>query len=325
MFRSNTGSLRFPRANGYVAGVYRHGRGLSGSTIDRGTAPHGRRLIGCRGCWRTPQNPRRRTSPPSGGMAARLTALSGPAHYLSLAVGLAVLLYLDRHTWFFNDEFAFFARIQPGQSLGLLVPYQEQWSTLPLLITLGLYRLVGLHSVLPYTLWMVGSAGVAHLLWRWMRRVGADPWLPLPWPRVPRGRRGVEDLSIWPRSASPCRWLWPARRPACRPRRRWRGRDIAFWPIAVAGLMCSDIGVFMVVLVGLVALLRRGPRAGLRVVSVPLWSSSSGWRSSRTAWPRAPPSPQATCPCSPSTRGWDQLSHRQHDGWTARAAPSRWP
>jgi hypothetical protein len=205
-------------------------------------------------------------------MAARLTALSGPAHYLSLAVGLAVLLYLDRHTWFFNDEFAFFARIQPGQSLGLLVPYQEQWSTLPLLITLGLYRLVGLHSVLPYTLWMVGvQLGVAHLLWRWMRRVGADPWVATALAAVflvVGG--GVEDLSIWAEVsfAMPVA-LGLLGALLVDHDGGGAGRDIAFWPIAVAGLMCSDIGVFMVVLVGLVALLRRGPRAGLRVVSVP--------------------------------------------------------
>ncbi len=202
----------------------------------------------------------------------RLMALATPAHYLSLAVAFGLLLYLERHTWFFNDEFAFFARMQPGHSLDLLVPYQEQWSTVPLLITLGLYKLVGLHSVLPYNLWMLLThMAVTHLLWRWMRRIGGDPWVATALAAVflvVGG--GVEEFSIWFQVTfemsvalglagavlvdhDGAGWL----------------RDVGFWPVAVIGLMCSNVGVFMVVLGGLVALLRRGPAAALRVVSVP--------------------------------------------------------
>ena len=186
----------------------------------------------------------------------RLMALATPAHYLSLAVAFGLLLYLERHTWFFNDEFAFFARMQPGHSLDLLVPYQEQWSTVPLLITLGLYKLVGLHSVLPYNVWMLLThLAVAHLLWRWMRRIGGDPWVATALAAVFMVvGGGVEEFSIWFQVTfemsvalglvgallvdhDGAGWL----------------RDVGFWPVAVIGLMCSNVGVFMVVLGGLVS------------------------------------------------------------------------
>ena len=209
---------------------------------------------------------------PSNTVGERLVALSEPAHYLSLVAGLAVLLYLTRHTWFFNDEFAFFARMQPGHSLGLLVPYQEQWSTVPLLLTLGLYKLVGLHSVLPYDVWTILThLVVVHLLWRWMRRVGTDPWVATALAAVflvVGG--GAEELSIWFQvtfEMSVALGLIGAL--LVDHDGQGKARDVGFWPIAVIGLMCSNVGVFMVVLGGLVALLRRGPAAALRVVSVP--------------------------------------------------------
>jgi hypothetical protein len=45
--------------------------------------------------------------------------------------------------------------------------------------------------------------------------------------------------------------------------------DIIYWPIGVAAVMCSAAGVAMVVLAALIALLRRGWLAAMRVASVP--------------------------------------------------------
>jgi hypothetical protein len=101
-----------------------------------------------------------------------------PAHYLSLLVGLAVILYLDRSNWFLGDEFEFFGRMQPGSSLSLLVPHNGHWSTVPILLTLALDKIYGLRSFLPYALMDIAAHLVlVHLLWRWMRRLGADPWV----------------------------------------------------------------------------------------------------------------------------------------------------
>src|ERR1035441_1098906 len=46
-------------------------------------------------------------------------------------------------------------------------------------------------------------------------------------------------------------------------------RDLAYWPVAVLALMCSGIAVPLVAVAGLIALLKRGWVAALRVVSVP--------------------------------------------------------
>ena len=214
-------------------------------------------------------------SPPrlTASVGKRLMALATPAHYISLVVAGAFILYVDRRGWFFQDELEFFARMQPEHSLALLTPHaQNQWSTIPLLLTLALYKLVGLRSILPYNLLLVlVHVGVAHLLWRWMRRIGADAWAATALAAVFLvAGGGTEDFATWFQvtfTLSVAFGLLGAfvvdhDAPGVR-------RDLIFWSIAIAGLMCSDVGVFMVVLGGLVALLRRGPVAAARVVSVP--------------------------------------------------------
>lgn len=214
-------------------------------------------------------------SPPrlAASVGKRLMALATPAHYISLVVAGAFILYVDRGGWFFQDELEFFARMQPGHSLALLTPHaQNQWSTIPLLLVLALYKLVGLRSILPYNLLLVlVHLAVAHLLWRWMRRIGADTWAATALAAVFLvAGGGAEDFATWFQvtfTLSVAFGLLGAfvvdhDAPSVR-------RDLIFWPIAIAGLMCSDVGVFMVVLGGLVALLRRGPVAAARVVSVP--------------------------------------------------------
>ena len=89
------------------------------------------------------------TRPPLRLLGERLEELATPAHYLSLVLGLVVLLYLDRHLWFLGDIFEFFNRFQPGQSLNLFFPHNEHWSTIPILLNLGLYDIFGLDTYAP--------------------------------------------------------------------------------------------------------------------------------------------------------------------------------
>ena len=215
-------------------------------------------------------------TPASPAHANRFTALATPAHYLSLAIAFALLLYFARVTWFKGDEFGFFARMQPGQSVNLLTPYYEQWSTVPLMITQVLYTWVGLHSILPYSVWMLlAHVTLAHILWRWMRRIGADPWVATALTAVFLMVRGgvldaTEEFWYWQQVTFTMSLIFgflavlvidhdgPSDR-----------RDFAFWLLAILSLMSSDVGVFMVVVGGLVALLRRGPVEALRVVCIP--------------------------------------------------------
>jgi hypothetical protein len=199
--------------------------------------------------------------------------LATPFHYLSLAVGFAILLYLDRRLWFIADVFDFFGRMQPGHSLALFAPHNEHWSTIPILLFLAVYKVVGLHSYVPYlVLDLLAHIAVAHLLWRWMLRVGTVPWVAtaLATAFLILGG-GVENLTsafqisfVLPVAlgllgallldyAGPTRWA----------------RDAGFWPVAVAAIMCSGIGTGMVALGAVVVLLRRGWRVALRAAAPP--------------------------------------------------------
>ena len=95
-------------------------------------------------------------------------------HYLSLGVGLVVILVLQESQWFFFDEWAFLKLNGPG----LLTPHVGHWSTSPMLVYEALRALFGLHSYMPYaTLVTLIHLCVAHLIWRITLRSGANPWI----------------------------------------------------------------------------------------------------------------------------------------------------
>jgi len=188
-------------------------------------------------------------------------------------VAFLLLLYLTRAQWFFDDEWEVIAnRGFAGHPLNLFFPHNEHWSTIPILIYRGLFALFGLHSYLPYMfVLLVLHVAVAHTLWRLMIRAGADQWVATVLVAVflVLGA-GYEDLTwafqlAWLASIlcglvglylvdhdAPFGW-----------------KDVAGWGVLIAGLMSSGIGVTMVAMVGAAALLRRGPRAGLAIISVP--------------------------------------------------------
>jgi hypothetical protein len=205
-------------------------------------------------------------------------------HWISLVLGAAVILYLDGSNWFLGDEFEFFGRMQPGASLSLLVPHNGHWSTVPLLLTLALYKAFGLRAFLPYVLMdLIVHLAVCHLLWRWMRRVGADPWVATALAAVfVVVGGGVEEVWSWFQfsfSLPLALGLVGAR--LVDHQRRGARRDIATWPILVMALMCSGVGLLTVALTAVVALLRRGWGAGIRVASLPaaayvVWFASVG-------------------------------------------------
>jgi hypothetical protein len=141
-----------------------------------------------------PPSPASGASRGGGRWGDRLMELATPVHYLSLPVAFILLPVLTRHLWFIGDIFDFFARMQSAtcstlgdgrpavcgglNALSLMVPHNEHWSTIPLLLTAAIYQFVGLHSYLPYIgLDILAHVVVAHLLWRWMRRLGVDLWV----------------------------------------------------------------------------------------------------------------------------------------------------
>jgi hypothetical protein len=223
-----------------------------------------------------------------GGRAAAIMDLATPAHYASLPIAFLLLLFFVRHLWFSGDIFDFFARMQMTcwglgggrppvcggiSALSLMLPHNEHWSTIPILLNLVLYQLVGLHSYLPYIgLTLVAHVVAAHLLWRWMRRIGVDPWVATSLATVfLLLGAGAEDIA-WSFQVA---WVLSIDLGLIglflidfEGTDRW-GRDVAYWAVAVAALMCSGIGIAMVLLGGGVALLRRGWWAMAKAAAVP--------------------------------------------------------
>jgi hypothetical protein len=233
--------------------------------------------------------PRTSAGRKGGSWQDRLMELATPFHYASLPVAFVLLLFLTRHLWFIGDIYDFFARMQSGtcwtpvagrppvcgglNALSLLIPHNEHWSTVPLLITAAIYRFFGLHSYLPYIgLEILGQVVVTHLLWRWMRRLGEDPWVATALATVfLLLGAGAEDIE-WSFQFA---WVLPVALGLAGlylldvdGPDRW-GRDFAYWVLAVLALMCSGIGICMLLLGAGFALLRRGWRAALRAALVP--------------------------------------------------------
>jgi hypothetical protein len=96
------------------------------------------------------------------------------AHYASLVVGLAVILYIARNQWFFGDDWAILA---PHLDAAVMQPHVGHWNLIPALVFQGLRNLVGLNSYLPYLLLAIAAhLAVAHLLWRILVRIAVPAW-----------------------------------------------------------------------------------------------------------------------------------------------------
>lgn len=107
------------------------------------------------------------------------------AHYVSLLVGYIALVYAARNQWFVADEWDWLIGrrvLSHGASVvdfaSLFRAYNGHWTTFPNLIARGIFSIVGMRTYLPYvSALLLFHVGVAHLLWRIMRRGGADGWI----------------------------------------------------------------------------------------------------------------------------------------------------
>ncbi len=194
--------------------------------------------------------------------------------YAALPLALLVLLYADRRQWFFYDDWEFLAtRGLGGQPLDLFRPHNAHWSTIPILVYRALYTVVGIRSYVPYLLvLLVLHLATAYVLWRVMLRLGADGWiataLAIVFLLVGAGYQNL-TWGFQIGYIAPLLLGFAAAMLTDRPGAGFSRRDVWVWLLAVAGLMCSAIGITMVVLLALVALLRRGWRAAFITASVP--------------------------------------------------------
>jgi hypothetical protein len=119
-------------------------------------------------------------TPPAEWIVLRSESLAKAAHYLSLVIALPVFLLLTRHHWFFADDWDFIAQrgLRGRSELGLMVPHNEHWSTIPILLYRALYAVFGLRTYVPYFLAAIlVHLLVVHCVWRLLRQAGVGGWL----------------------------------------------------------------------------------------------------------------------------------------------------
>ncbi len=103
-------------------------------------------------------------------------ALFSPSgvHYAALALAAILLLAAVPRAWLFYDDWSF---VVPSLQ-NIWAPHVGHWSTAPFLLFLGLRDVFGLNSYLPFAIpVIVAQLALAHLIWRFLRRVDVTPWV----------------------------------------------------------------------------------------------------------------------------------------------------
>jgi hypothetical protein len=188
------------------------------------------------------------------------------------AVALPLLLYWGRRTWFVIDDWDFLATRAGGSPHDLFRAHAGHWTTLPVIAYRLLWRIVGIRSYGAYmSVLIVVHLLTALLLRAVMRRGDVAPWLATAFAVVfvylGSGAANIVIAFQITFAGSLCFGLaqlllavhdGPVDR-----------RDYLGLLCGLAALMCSGVGVAMVVAVGVATLLRRGYRVAL-VHTVPL-------------------------------------------------------
>ena len=193
-------------------------------------------------------------------------------------VGVAPLIVLwmgvATHQWFEQDEWAFIVRrgrpplSQPGRfAKMLLAPHNEHWLTIPVVMFRAVFGVVGLKAYWPYlVVLVVCHALVLGLLVRRCRldRSGRFVVAALVAVLGVYGA-GAENL-LW---AFQVAFVLPIAFGLLHLELEERGAHRWGWAAGLASVMCSAVGVAMVVAVAVATLLRKGWRAALKAAAVP--------------------------------------------------------
>ena len=217
-----------------------------------------------------------------------MTPALSPArlHAASLLVSFAFWAYLDRHLWFFDDEWQFLVGrglwYAPTDPRSIWYPHFEHWSTLPILLWRALYSVFGLSTYWPYLLaLLVTEVVVMNLLWRLCLRNGVDPWVAM---------AAVALLGLLGAGSEDLGWAFqvgfvgslafglgaillvdrPGPGP---PQAHYALASLA----ALASLMCSSVGDAMAVALAVVLFARRPAKRAVAVLALPVAGYAVWW------------------------------------------------
>jgi hypothetical protein len=193
-------------------------------------------------------------------------------------VALPMLLVLGRGRWFWNDDWAFLSQRMELDIETLFSNYYNHWSTLPNLAYWGLWSLVGARYR-AYQLLIIVVHLLAVALTRCvMRRAGVGPWIAnLAAVMLLFFGFGAENIVVAFQIVLVgslvfgLTHLLLADHDSGIDRRDWLGLLAG-----LAGLMCSNVSIAMVAVVGIAALWRRGWRIAL-FHTAPLAAIYVGW------------------------------------------------
>jgi hypothetical protein len=182
------------------------------------------------------------------------------------AVALCFYLWIGRGIWFNGDEWDFLTNRSAGSLHDLFTPHSQHWSTLPILAYRFWWHVVGLRSYTPYLASVVVlHLSVAALLRVVMRRSGVSAWiattLALVFAFFGSGYFDIIygfQIGFCGALAFGLVYLLAADRDG-----HFDRRDLAGLLAGLASLMCSGVGVSMVVAVVVTVLVRRGWRMAI--------------------------------------------------------------
>ena len=172
-----------------------------------------------------------------------------------------IVLYLGNKSWFHQDEWDFLVTRRATSVHDLLRPHHEHWSTLPVLVYRGLYSIFGLHTYLPYqAVVVVLHLTAVLLLWLVLRRCGVSAWVSTVTAAslILFGAGRADIVRAFNMGFVGSLVFGLAQLLLIDHSGRWDRRDWLGLAAGTAALMCSGIGVTMVIVVGVAALLRRG-------------------------------------------------------------------
>ena len=221
------------------------------------------------------------TSPAPPGAATRradASARRAAARAMFVVIGLAavVLVIVNRNQWFGGDEWFIITdrglTSGPGH-LGPFEPHFEHWTTVPILAFRALYAVFGLHSYWPYVAMVI----VAHLvlvalLWQVMVRSRVDPWVATAACAIFAVLGiGFENLTTaWQITLVAPLTLGFAALLLTPESGPFASRDAVASGLLTVGMMCSGVGLPVLIAVALVLLVRRGVRVTAVVAAAPV-------------------------------------------------------